>query len=73
MVALDVTAQVEFESNVCKRFIIIQLQALKPSAEYFNPGPTRGQPGGNLGSTWGQPGVNLGPTWGQPGVSLGST
>ena len=43
---LDAAAQVEIESKVGKRFIILWLQALRPSA-------------GNPGSIWGQPGVNL--------------
>jgi len=73
---LDVAAQVDIESKVRKRYIMIELQALRPIAG--NPGSTRVdlvstwcQPGVNPGSTRGQNGVNPGSTWGEPGVNLG--
>jgi len=43
----SVEAQVQIEMNVRKRFIILQIQALKASAV-------------DMGPTWGEPGVNLG-------------
>jgi hypothetical protein len=55
-----VGVQVETESRICKRFIIICLKARIPSAV-------------NMGSPWGQPGVSLRSIWGQPGVNQGSS
>ena len=62
---LVVAPHVENGSKTWKRFIIIKIQALKPSAVNLQ------STWGNLGVTWVQHGVNLGVTWGQPGVIWG--
>jgi len=49
-----IRAQLKIKNNICKRLIIIQLQALNQARSI------QGEPGSNLGPTWGQPGVNLG-------------